>query len=532
MLPALLGMAARGAGARAAGSIGSRVAAPARRVTNAPAPASSPTVSTTPTHPMHRMGMIGEVGMSRFNEPSTTSSASTDAVTPVKERGKDVKGLLSKALRLLSSIDLAMRSQLAHSKFVYTQDVRQDREQRLEHPTNQPQDARRDPEHGQEKSQGGGMGMLGGLGLIGGLSILATTLGSQISSAIRGLLPSIPGMPSMPSIPNVSDLLPDSVTGRGPGGPNERPAAPAGTPSGGTPGRGRGGDGAPGVPIANTQITPGRRLVLQYVSRHEANRRGNPYESAEPSTHIPGMTNLTLSQALALSRQRRARRDSSGAIGRYQFIPATLQLAIRRSRLDPNTTRFSPAVQDQLANILLDRRGARQYFANPTPENLQRFQQGLAQEWASVPSPLTGRSHYHGIQRNRSFGRVETGRQVLRDASAMDRGQMEPYSLADESVGSSPRSGRGRVGSQPPAPAQRVTAEQAIAARTRRIQQAPGRLHIPTGGTVISDNGRGDVTIALPGYQQPMPQQRAVPDPNARRSGRDYQWYFGAGRMY
>lgn len=49
------------------------------------------------------------------------------------------------------------------------------------------------------------------------------------------------------------------------------------------------------------------------------------------------------------------------AIGRYQFIPATLRSLVRETGLDPRT-RFSPDVQDLLADILLEDAGCRPFW--------------------------------------------------------------------------------------------------------------------------------------------------------------------------
>ncbi|MDJ0823845.1 MAG: hypothetical protein QNJ09_18820 [Paracoccaceae bacterium] len=86
------------------------------------------------------------------------------------------------------------------------------------------------------------------------------------------------------------------------------------------------------------------------------------------------------------------------AIGRYQFIPATLRRLVKRQKL-PQSAVFSPAMQDQLADQLLAEAG------------LQRFQRGdigrhsfmnnLAKIWAGLPNS-SGKSHYHGYAGNKA----------------------------------------------------------------------------------------------------------------------------------
>lgn len=86
------------------------------------------------------------------------------------------------------------------------------------------------------------------------------------------------------------------------------------------------------------------------------------------------------------------------AIGRYQFIPDTLRMLVNRLGLD-RRTRFTPAVQDRLADLLLLDAGL---------DDMQRgtitrrgFMHNLARIWAGLPT-ASGRSHYHGHAGNRA----------------------------------------------------------------------------------------------------------------------------------
>ncbi|MCZ4257526.1 hypothetical protein O4H53_18395 [Sulfitobacter sp. G21635-S1] len=86
------------------------------------------------------------------------------------------------------------------------------------------------------------------------------------------------------------------------------------------------------------------------------------------------------------------------AIGRYQFIPATLRRVVAKLGIAPNT-RFSPAVQDRLADVLLAEAGLHEFRAG----RLGRvaFMNNLAKIWAGLPN-VTGKSHYHGYAGNRA----------------------------------------------------------------------------------------------------------------------------------
>lgn len=86
------------------------------------------------------------------------------------------------------------------------------------------------------------------------------------------------------------------------------------------------------------------------------------------------------------------------AIGRYQFIPATLRRVVAKLGIAP-TARFSPGVQDRLADVLLAEAGLHEFRAG----RLGRvgFMNNLAKIWAGLPNS-TGKSHYHGHAGNRA----------------------------------------------------------------------------------------------------------------------------------
>ncbi len=86
------------------------------------------------------------------------------------------------------------------------------------------------------------------------------------------------------------------------------------------------------------------------------------------------------------------------AIGRYQFIPATLRRLVKRLRLPPHTV-FSPQVQDRLADLLLDEAGLLSFRGGEIGRH--RFMKNLAKIWAGLPT-ATGQSYYHGVAGNRA----------------------------------------------------------------------------------------------------------------------------------
>lgn len=86
------------------------------------------------------------------------------------------------------------------------------------------------------------------------------------------------------------------------------------------------------------------------------------------------------------------------AIGRYQFIPATLRHSAKRLDMPPST-RFNPATQDRLADLLLGDAGLMKVKAGEM--SVDTFMLNLAKIWAGFPIP-SGRSYYDGVAGNKA----------------------------------------------------------------------------------------------------------------------------------
>lgn len=84
------------------------------------------------------------------------------------------------------------------------------------------------------------------------------------------------------------------------------------------------------------------------------------------------------------------------AIGRYQFIPDTLRRLVSQAGFDRRTP-FSPAVQDQLAEILLADAGLASFQAGGLTRH--GFMNNLAKIWAGLPTS-NGKSYYDGYAGN------------------------------------------------------------------------------------------------------------------------------------
>lgn len=84
------------------------------------------------------------------------------------------------------------------------------------------------------------------------------------------------------------------------------------------------------------------------------------------------------------------------AIGRYQFIPSTLARLVEIAGAGPDD-RFSPELQDRLADILIGEAGLEEHRAGRLSR--REFMNNLARIWAGFPNS-SGRSHYHGYAGN------------------------------------------------------------------------------------------------------------------------------------
>lgn len=86
------------------------------------------------------------------------------------------------------------------------------------------------------------------------------------------------------------------------------------------------------------------------------------------------------------------------AIGRYQFIPSTLRRVVEHVGARPSD-RFSPALQDKLADVLLMEAGLSRFRAGLLDQT--GFMNNLAKIWAGLPNS-SGRSHYDGYAGNKA----------------------------------------------------------------------------------------------------------------------------------
>jgi len=126
----------------------------------------------------------------------------------------------------------------------------------------------------------------------------------------------------------------------------------------------------------------------------------------------PGLSNMTLAQVQQLQNK------GFNAVGRYQFIRGTLAETIRDAGLNPNTTKFTPAVQDQLFVARLTQSRVRSRlgaFLRGESNDITGALNDLSNEYAVVRN-YSGRSGIEGIAGNRSSIEATHAGSLLRRA--------------------------------------------------------------------------------------------------------------------
>lgn len=152
---------------------------------------------------------------------------------------------------------------------------------------------------------------------------------------------------------------------------------------------------AEGAGMPRLTGTPVER-IRQLIGHAESRRHG--YDAVQHGARIrPSKrpTDMTLAEIYQWID------DTPGqphAIGRYQFIPPTLRSLVKRKGI-PLTERFSPMVQDVLADVLLVEAGLLAMRSGAMERH--QFMNNLAKIWAGFPNS-SGKSHYHGYAGNKA----------------------------------------------------------------------------------------------------------------------------------
>lgn len=112
------------------------------------------------------------------------------------------------------------------------------------------------------------------------------------------------------------------------------------------------------------------------------------------------LTNMTIAQVYELQRNMKAQGMESTAVGKYQFINATLKRMVKATGMDPNTAKFDQATQDKLAAELVRQQGYDKLQSGQITR--EQFLKNLSTQWAGLPTGPGGTSYYQGVGSNRA----------------------------------------------------------------------------------------------------------------------------------
>ena len=145
------------------------------------------------------------------------------------------------------------------------------------------------------------------------------------------------------------------------------------------------------------------------AQQYNAINRG---QAGDTPDGLPGLSNMTIREVMNLQAQ------GYNAVGRYQFIRGTLAETVRDAGLNPDTTRFTPAVQDQLFTTRLTQSPVRRRlgaYLRGESDDIAGALNDLSNEFAVVRN-FSGRSGIEGIAGNRSSIEATHAASLLRRA--------------------------------------------------------------------------------------------------------------------
>lgn len=144
--------------------------------------------------------------------------------------------------------------------------------------------------------------------------------------------------------------------------------------------------------LRGSDVTVIRALIQEAESR----RKG--YDAVQYGARIKPVKPPTQMTLAEIYQWIKATPGQPHAIGRYQFIPATLRRVVEKTGT-PLNARFDEKVQDRLADVLLAEAGLQQFRSGQLSR--KAFMNNLAKIWAGFPNS-SGKSHYHGYAGNKA----------------------------------------------------------------------------------------------------------------------------------
>jgi LysM repeat protein len=166
-----------------------------------------------------------------------------------------------------------------------------------------------------------------------------------------------------------------------------------------TPGENEAKPGAtakPGDPtVASAKSSPLMNLIASgeggYNSMNQGTRGGRIVGSTHNAASKLGknLTDMTIGEVMQHQRSGRL-----FAAGKYQIIPSTMRSILPKSGLSASD-KFDAAAQEKLGRALIQHKRPYAYkYLTGQHNDRAGAMKALAQEWASLPDPRTGRSYY------------------------------------------------------------------------------------------------------------------------------------------
>jgi conjugal transfer mating pair stabilization protein TraG len=181
------------------------------------------------------------------------------------------------------------------------------------------------------------------------------------------------------------------------------------------------GTGIGGLPLRHPNVTGGAfGQILDLIAAPESHGNYNAWYGQVDQQAV-ALDRLTFDEVRALQTQLLADGQGGSAIGRYQFLPDTLEDLRRQLQLTGEEP-FTPALQDRLALRLLRESGVNDWIAGRLDET--GLAHNLSRRWAALPKDASNLSYHAGVGANAAH--VEQA-EVVAALAAIRSGASTPF---------------------------------------------------------------------------------------------------------
>jgi len=137
------------------------------------------------------------------------------------------------------------------------------------------------------------------------------------------------------------------------------------------------------------------RKLSRVVASHEGGRRSFNRGRSGDAGRAKLTEGTTIATVLKAGEKKFGSKGRIWAVGRYQFIPPTLKLAIKDGVVSEDEIITSGTVQDRLFYWAITKKRHQVADYIKGDGTLNNAMLALSKEWASLPNPYTGRSYYN-----------------------------------------------------------------------------------------------------------------------------------------